>query len=85
MTERQREASPPPEARPAASTVAREETEEQPQQAARRVSSSTDAATKAATRHINRDYSYVPGELKRIAITVGIIIAGLIGAAIALR
>jgi len=27
----------------------------------------------------------VPGELKRIAITVGIIVAGLIGAAIALR
>jgi len=42
-------------------------------------------ATKAAPRHISRDYSYVPGELKRIAITMGVIIAGLIGAAIVLR
>jgi len=42
-------------------------------------------ATKPASRHIGRDYSYVPGELKRIAITMGVIIAGLIGAAIALR
>ena len=83
--EREREASSPPEARPALSIVAREETEEAPQRAARRGSPSTATATKAASRHISRDYSYVPGELKRIAITVGIIIAGLIGAAIALR
>ena len=81
----EQEASSPPEARPALSIVAREETEEAPQRAARRISPSTGTATKAASRHISRDYSYVPGELKRIAITVGIIIAGLIGAAIALR
>ena len=67
------------------STVAREETGEQPQGAPRRVSSPTAMATKAAPRHISRDYSYVPGELKRIAITMGVIIAGLIGAAIVLR
>ena len=84
-TERQREASPPAEARPAASTVAREETEEQRQRAPRRVSSSINAAAKAAARHINQDYSYVPGELRQIAITMGVIVAGLIGAAIVLR
>jgi len=49
------------------------------------VSSSSDAATKAAPRHINQDYSYVPGELRQIAITMGVIVAGLIGAAIVLR
>jgi len=53
--------------------------------AARRASSSTSTVAKAAARHISRDYSYVPGELKRIAITVGIIIAGLIVVAIVLR
>jgi len=65
--------------------MAREETEERAAPAPRRISPSTGTATKAAARHISRDYSYVPGELKRIAITVGIIIAGLVGAAIALR
>ena len=84
-TERQLEASPPAEARPAASTVAREETGEQPQRAPRRASSLGDVATKAAPRHISRDYSYVPGELRQIAITMGVIIAGLVGAAIVLR
>jgi hypothetical protein len=84
-TERPREASPPPEARPGLSTVAREEIEEQPQRAPRRISSSPGAAAKTASRHITSDYSYVPGELRRIAITMGVIIAGLIGAAIALR
>jgi hypothetical protein len=49
------------------------------------VSPTAGTATKTAARHIMRDYSYVPGELKRIAITVGVIIAGLIGTAIALR
>jgi len=49
------------------------------------VSSSIDAAAKAAARHINQDYSYVPGELRQIAITMGVIVAGLIGAAIVLR
>ena len=81
----EREASPRPEGRPALSAVAREETEERAAPAPRRVSPSTGTATKAASRHISRDYSYVPGELKRIVITVGIIIAGLIGTAIALR
>ena len=65
--------------------MAREETEERAAPAPRRISPSTGTATKAASRHISRDYSYVPGELKRIAITVGVIIAGLVGAAIALR
>jgi hypothetical protein len=65
--------------------VAREETEGRAASAPRRISPSTGTATKAASRHISRDYSYVPGELKRIAITVGVIIAGLVGAAIALR
>jgi hypothetical protein len=65
--------------------VAREETEERAALAPRRGSPTADTAAKTAARHISRDYSYVPGELKRIAITVGIIVAGLIGAAIALR
>ena len=81
----EREASSPPEARPALSVVRREEAAERAAPAPRRVSPSTGTATKAAARHIMRDYSYVPGELKRIAITVGIIVAGLIGTAIALR
>lgn len=83
--ERERGVSPPPEARPALSIVTREEAEEHPERAPRRVSAPSATVTKTASRHISRDYSYVPGELKRIAITVGIIIAGLIGAAIALR
>jgi len=81
----EREASSPPEARPALSIVTQEETVERAAPALRRVSPSTGTATKAASRHISRDYSYVPGELKRIAITMGVIIAGLIGAAIVLR
>jgi hypothetical protein len=83
--QREREASPPPEGRPALRVVAREGAEESSQPVPRRVSTSSATATKAASRHISRDYSYVPGELKRIAITMGVIIAGLIGAAIALR
>jgi hypothetical protein len=51
----------------------------------RRASPSTGTAAKTASRHIGRDYSYVPGELKRIAITVGVIVAGLVAVAIALR
>jgi hypothetical protein len=82
---REREASSQPEARPALSVVSREETEERAAPAPRRVPPSAGTATKAAPRHISQDYSYVPGELRRIAITVAIIIAGLIGAAIALR
>ena len=82
--QREGEAPPPPEGRPALSIVTREEAEERPE-APRRVSPSTGPATKTASRHISRDYSYVPGELKRIAITVGFIVAGLIAVAIALR
>lgn len=81
----EREASSPPEARPALPIVRRQETEERSAPAPRRVSPSTGTTTTVASRHISRDYSYVPGELKRIAITVGVIIAGLIGTAIALR
>ena len=84
--QREGEAPPPAEARPAVSVVAPEETAEHPDRVPRRASPVTGtAATKTASRHIQRDYSYVPGELKRIAITVGAIIAGLIAAAIALR
>ena len=77
-------ASPPPETRPAISTVTREETAERPEPP-RRVSPSTATAARTAARHISRDYSYVPGELKRIGITVGIIIVSLITAAFFLR
>jgi len=83
-TERQAEASPPSEPRSALSTVAREDADDRSQRAPRRVLAA-DTATKAAPRHISRDYSYVGGELRRIAITMAVILAGLIGAAIALR
>ena len=83
--QRERETPPPPEARPALSIVPREETTERAERAPRRVSAPTATATKTASRHISRDYSYVPNELKRIAITMGIIVAGLIATAIALR
>ncbi|MGQ9572927.1 MAG: hypothetical protein ACUVV3_07060 [Dehalococcoidia bacterium] len=43
------------------------------------------ASTKSAARHIAKDYSYVLGELRRIAIIVLAIVAGLVAAAIALR
>jgi hypothetical protein len=82
---REREAPSPTEARPALSIVRPGETSERAEPAARRVSTSTTTAGKTASRHISRDYSYVHGELRRIAITMGIIIAGLIAAAIALR
>ncbi len=81
----EQDGAPRPEGRRALSTVAPEKTEEQVSRAPRRISPSTSSTPKAAPRHISRDYSYVPGELKRIAITVGVIVAGLIGAAIALR
>ena len=80
--QREGEAPRPPEARPTLSVAAPEEAAER---ASRRVSPSTGTAAKTASRHISRDYSYVTGELKRIAITVGFIIAGLIGVAVALR
>jgi len=83
--QREREASPPPEARPAPSGVAPEETAERVERAPRRVSAPTAGVSKAAPRHITRDYSYVGGELKRIAITMSLIVAGLIATAIALR
>jgi hypothetical protein len=49
------------------------------------VSAPPATAAKTASRHITRDYSYVRGELTRIVITMGVIVAGLIGATIALR
>ncbi|GAF71522.1 unnamed protein product [marine sediment metagenome] len=42
-------------------------------------------STKPAARHIAKDYSYVFGELRRIAIIVGVVVAGLVAAAVALR
>ena len=42
-------------------------------------------STKPAARHIARDYSYIFGELRRIAIIVVVIAAGLVAAAVALR
>ena len=82
---REREAPPPTGTRPASSVVSPGETSERAEPAPRRVSTTTTAASKTASRHIIRDYSYVRGELGRIAITMGAIIAGLIAAAIALR
>jgi len=46
------------------------------------VASST---ARGPARHIGRDYSYVLGEVRRIAIIMAIVIAGLIAAAIILR
>ncbi len=42
-------------------------------------------SSKPAARHIAKDYSYVFGELRRIAIIVGVVVAGLVAAAVALR
>jgi hypothetical protein len=42
-------------------------------------------SSKPATRHIARDYSYVSGELIRIAIIMLVIVAGLVAAAVVLR
>lgn len=48
-------------------------------------SSVATAPTKPAARHIVKDYTYVFGELRRIAIIVVVIVAGLVAAAVALR
>jgi hypothetical protein len=48
-------------------------------------SSVATASTKAAARHIARDYSYVSGELRRIIIIALVIVAGLVAAAVVLR
>jgi len=48
-------------------------------------SSVATTSTKPAARHIAKDYSYVFGELRRIAIIVLVIVAGLVAAAVALR
>jgi hypothetical protein len=48
-------------------------------------SSVATTSTKATARHIAKDYSYVVGELRRIAIIVVVIVAGLVAAAVALR
>jgi len=58
---------------------------ERAEAAQRRASAATATAPKTASRHITRDYSYVGGELRRIGITVGVIVAGLIAAALVLR
>ncbi len=43
------------------------------------------ASPGAQSRHIARDYSYVQGELRRVAITGAIIFAGLVVTAVVLR
>jgi hypothetical protein len=48
-------------------------------------SSAATTSAKPAARHIAKDYSYVFGELRRIAIIVLAIVAGLVAAAVALR
>ena len=48
-------------------------------------SSVATTSTKPAARHIAKDYSYVFGELRRIAIIMLVIVAGLVAAAVALR
>lgn len=85
IEEREAPASPSPKARPALSVVSPAKAGERAEAAPRRVSAPTATATKTASRHITRDYSYVRGELTRIVITMGVIVAGLIGATIALR
>jgi hypothetical protein len=48
-------------------------------------SSAATTPTKTTIRHLAKDYSYVFGELRRIAIIVLVVVAGLVAAAIALR
>jgi hypothetical protein len=48
-------------------------------------SSVATAPTKPSTRHVARDYSYIPGELRRIIIIALVIMAGLVAAAVILR
>ena len=48
-------------------------------------SSVTTTSTKPAARHMLKDYSYVFGELRRIAIVLLVIVVGLVAAAVALR
>jgi hypothetical protein len=64
-----------PEGAAAAETVRHQEAAEAPPSVGSGVSS----------RHVARDYSYVLGELRRIAITGAIIVAGLAVAAVILR
>jgi len=42
-------------------------------------------SSKPAVRHISKDYTYIFGELRRIAIILSVIVAGLVAAAVALR
>jgi hypothetical protein len=42
-------------------------------------------SAKPAVRHIGKDYSYIFGELRRIAIILSVIVAGLVAAAVVLR
>ena len=85
IEEREAPASPSPKAMPVPSVVSPAEAGEHAEAAPRRASAPTAPATKTASRHISRDYSYVRGELRRIAITMGVIVAGLIAVTIALR
>jgi hypothetical protein len=64
-----------PEGAAAAETARRQEAAE----------ASPSAASGASSRHVARDYSYVLVELRRIAITGAIIVAGLAVAAVLLR
>jgi len=68
-------------------TLASRESPEAPRHADVAAGGSSAATTspKPAARHIVKDYSYVFGELRRIAIIVLAIAAGLVAAAVALR
>lgn len=85
IEEREAPASPSPKARPVPSVVSPAEAGEHAEAAPRRASAPTATATKTTSRHITRDYGYVRGELTRIAITMSVIVAGLVAAAIVLR
>jgi len=83
---RERKQSTPSQAGPSPVVTPRE-TPEAPRRAdvAAGGSPAATASPKPAARHIAKDYSYVFGELRRIAIIVGIVVAGLVAAAVALR
>ncbi|MDP2949616.1 MAG: hypothetical protein Q8P22_08780, partial [Chloroflexota bacterium] len=84
---KERKRLPPTQGRPSLTIVAPVESPEpaRPAQAVPRASSVPSATARAPARHIGRDYSYVLGEVRRIAIIMAIVIAGLIAMAIILR
>ena len=84
---KERKRLPPTPGRPSPTAVAPVESSEpaRPAQALSRASSVASSTARAPARHIGRDYSYVLGEVRRIAIIMAIVIAGLIAAAIILR